>query len=378
MIIKILGSKDEAPEGTHWVSPSQIDSYIKCPACWAREHISGIKSEQGYWAALGTKVHNVLEKYLKTGVLDREEIWGKKARVPVGWIANSGLKYLPERTNILGTEDWLYFSVDGIYFRGKYDFIFKDKDIFGIGDHKTKTNLDKALMPSELNKDPQATIYSAFIQTKYNVEINKLHWIYYLTVGEPSAKLVETEITKQDVDLNLDFILKISREIVEAKNSNKKVEEFRPPEGGCKAWKNKDQSCYYEELKMAGERKLADLLNVRAEQKKAVELVETGKVESGFTLLIDCLPRKGFDKVIEFSEILKAVFGMIADERNVAHPSFIPYESRGVFITTLDKYLSENPIPAGTVVVMSLTPDSRDALDVLIEHGARVVQAVSR
>lgn len=386
----------------HVFSASQIKLFKSCKLCWAYQYLNGVKQEAGPAAAMGSAIHKLLEDYLRDGKeIDLEAKYAK--------IAIPGIKHLPA-PRTCEVEHGFHFDYEEVSFRGFIDFYYKKGDLWVVGDHKTTSNFRYALSERVLSEDVQASLYAYYIMQKEQCDAVELDWVYYLTRGTPTSKLVTCNMGLTQAQENVKLVLDDCREMLDAKSKGLTAADFEPPPSGCKAFGPCAAILLENERKGSGnmsnaKRSLTDFLDKKlpkeeapsfvvaeesfsfdheaepANREEALEtLVEEGQArgdyeDKGWFLFVDCLPRQGFDSIVELSTLLKPVFKMIAKEYNVSHPSFIPYESLGVYVTRLDKYLTQNPIKPGTAVLMSSGNwGASNALDVLIAHGPRVVQ----
>jgi hypothetical protein len=384
------------PKEVTWFSASQIKLFKSCKVCWALRYLDKVEQAPNAAAQRGVEIHKLLEDYLKEGKpIDPNTKYGK--------MALSGINYLP----LPGTcqvEEKVAFSFEDVYFRGVIDCVYqKQNGLWTVLDHKTTKNFKYALSADALARDLQASLYAYFVANKYSINAVDLNWVYYLTAGAPKAQLVSNVLSLTSAEENVSLILDDCREMLDAKRRELTALDFDPPPHGCQAFGPCAVTILGDQHKgarMSSEkRSLKDLLD-----RKAVQVEETSPIieavvepaqdaseapepalkaldnssqdsQKGFTLLIDCLPRHGQNRVIELGDLLRPVFKQVSKEYNVSHPGFIPYESTAVYVTMLDKHLTENPPPDGSVVVLSLSsPDARNAVDVLINHAAKVFQ----
>lgn len=403
--------ENETPKDTHFFSVSQIKLFKTCKMCWALRYLDKMEQAPNAAAQRGVDIHKLLEDYLRDGKpIDPSSKYGK--------MAMSGIAHLP-MPGTCEVEDKFAFQYEDIFFRGIIDFYYKKNDIWVVADHKTTKNFQYALSAPMLAKDLQAALYAFYIMNKMDCTEAELNWVYYLTAGAPKSRLVSSILSLTDAEYNVNLVLDDCREMLDAKRKGLSAIDFDPPIGGCRGFGPCAASIIgnnplMRDPKMSSEKKsLKDFLDKRAaetgpEEAPAIaecveakddniqpvslplrgkfahsalagELVtvelETANETQGWTLLIDNLPRKGHPHVLELSDVLKPVFKKIAKDYNVSHHSQIPYEGRGVFITLLDKHLTDHPIEDGATVLLSTgSPDGRDALDVLLHHAARSSQ----
>lgn len=165
------------------MSPSQLQTYVDCPRKWAWRYIAKIYPPfDNAAAALGTRVHNLLEKYMKDGIA-----WDYTTKE--GKVAAAALEHLPAPSPDALTESAFDIpSADGaIIWNGKIDFtILAERKVV---DYKTTSNVDAyAKTEANLRTDPQAVIYSEVLMGRYGWDDINLMWLYLPTKGAAIAK----------------------------------------------------------------------------------------------------------------------------------------------------------------------------------------------
>jgi hypothetical protein len=181
--------------GALYVSASEIELFDMCPRKWAFVYIENKRPPPNDSAALGTRVHAILERWLKDGTAP--DTW-----TPEGEIAASGLHLLPApRTPTLVTEEQFSFTSKRAWFTGYKDFRYRDADgLLHVGDHKTTKAFTWAKTPEEILCHSQALIYAVdeFFKNP-NDDRLALDWIYYRTTGARKAEPRFQIVTKQTV-----------------------------------------------------------------------------------------------------------------------------------------------------------------------------------
>jgi len=152
--------------------------------------VAGFKSPSSPAAALGQRVHDVLEHYLRDGKpFDFTTLEGN--------IAASGIEYLPQpRAPGLLCEGEFDFPGPWEHeYKGRIDFRLPGV----IGDHKTSKDIAKwQKQEADLLHDEQAIIYSAFYFWKNPDEVDVTNrWIYYATGQTRKSALTELKITQE-------------------------------------------------------------------------------------------------------------------------------------------------------------------------------------
>ncbi len=172
------------------ISPSQIEAFRTCQRRWFKQYVEGFQEPQAASAALGDRVHAVLEGYLGKGIpLD--------VRTQEGRIAASGMQFLPQPGTGL-VEGKFYLPVTNLWgWVGKIDWRSHDGSL--VIDHKTTSDFKWAKSEDTLVKDPQGLIYSrAGIEGSDRAE-QKSRWIYYRTKDKPAAYPVNFVLSRSEV-----------------------------------------------------------------------------------------------------------------------------------------------------------------------------------
>jgi RecB family exonuclease len=180
---------------THY-SPSQIASYRDCPRKWWWRSVKDVPPKPNRFAALGTAIHQRLQRYLETGELPS----GSETTLRIegrGWseddlmeIMLPGMPYLPGPGAAECERDIELDLGEFGTMRGYVDFLHAHEGVAEVGDHKTTSNLRWAKTAEDLKTDPQAITYSVAALEHFGLDEAHCGWIYYCT-GKPQAKLVE-------------------------------------------------------------------------------------------------------------------------------------------------------------------------------------------
>jgi CRISPR/Cas system-associated exonuclease Cas4 (RecB family) len=191
-------------------SPSSIKSFLRCPRRWAWEKVEGVRVESAPSAALGTRVHEILEAWLRDGTTPdlREEFSYAHPHSPTdrtvrhpGQIARTGLHLLPAPGTV-DVEAEMYIgrehSPNGPYF-GRLDGHKPYALEVLVLDHKTTSDPRYALTEETLRKDVQAVMYAAWAMIRYGVVNVRLRWIYSLTKKPYRAWAVEVVVHRDEI-----------------------------------------------------------------------------------------------------------------------------------------------------------------------------------
>lgn len=222
--------------GSLYVSASEIELFDLCPRKWAFVYIEDKRPPPNDSAALGSRVHAILEKWLKEGA-------APDMLTLEGDIAASGLHLLPPpRTPTLVTEEQFRFTSQRAWYTGFKDFRYRDATgLLHVGDHKTTKSFTWAKTLDEILCHSQALIYSVdeFFKNPNDDRIS-LDWIYYRTTGarkaEPRSQIVSkdtvAEMFFEHVDPVAGEITKLHHEVPPGTSAL----EFAPNFSACEAF----------------------------------------------------------------------------------------------------------------------------------------------
>lgn len=205
------------------ISPSQIDAFRTCQRRWFKQYVEWFKEPQAPSAALGDKIHKVLEDYLRDAIpLD--------IRTQEGRIANAGMRYLPEpKTGLVEGKFFLPVIPDVWGWYGKIDWRSPDGSL--IIDHKSTSDFKWAKTEDTLEKDPQGLIYSrAGIEGSDRLEQNS-RWIYYRTKDKPDAFAVDFKLSRSAVLDGMAELTEETKQLIRLRTS--KFLDLPPNTGSC-------------------------------------------------------------------------------------------------------------------------------------------------
>lgn len=177
---------------TH-VSASQIQLYLDCPMKWYREYFLKIKSPSTPSQAVGTGTHEVLERYLLTGMLDVDSEYAE--------IARPGLEHLPVAGNPLDKiEEAVWITSTLVPVKGFIDLWYTHEDGRPvILDHKTSKSVRWIKTPTQLLQNIQMVTYAHYVLSQVPCDYVWVKHVYYGTTSRWS-KAVETKMSREWVD----------------------------------------------------------------------------------------------------------------------------------------------------------------------------------
>ena len=190
-VLKRLPIYNKVPanlKGLLRISPSQIEAGRLCLRRWKRSYVDWFKEPQAPSAALGDRVHIVLQDYLtdsKPFDLNTHE----------GRIANSGKDYLPQpKTG--KCEGGFFIHVNNRWgWTGKIDW--EENQSLSYIDHKTTSDFKWVKSADVLHKDPQGLLYGFKVIGDKSEQQGR--WIYYRTKGAYIAQPVDITLSREKV-----------------------------------------------------------------------------------------------------------------------------------------------------------------------------------
>jgi hypothetical protein len=206
-----------------------FDPSTGCKRKWAFNKIEGITTPSTASQALGTRMHEVGENYLRNGTLP--DLKKKPDR-----IFAAGMHLLPDPKTITGVEvpfD-LVFN-EKVTFHGFIDFMGPNF----AGDHKSTSNFRYMLSPNKLLTDPQGVIYGMQVAKQFNLGLTdklSLIWVYYLTRGKPEARKLEVETTRVQLERTYFPLAEQATELVELRNTVERALDVEPNYRACGAY----------------------------------------------------------------------------------------------------------------------------------------------
>lgn len=245
----ILQEKEwEDAKGYHLFSPTQIDGFNECERKWAWRKIEKIYVPQNASAALGSRVHKILERYVGEGVKPDFVTDGEAAH-----IASSAMHLLgtvrAEREKdkeavLLEGEFRFQSEKTGFVYHGIRDLsirpgvVIPELEIDGkapvVGDYKTTKSInDYAKSKDDLEFDVQSTLYGYDAMARWRMPFADLRWIYMQTKGTRKSHVVPVRLTSAQAIQNFSVIESIARRMATALDKGKRPLELAPNPAAC-------------------------------------------------------------------------------------------------------------------------------------------------
>jgi len=186
------------------LSPSQIEKWVQCPRRWGHIYLEGRREPSTDAAEAGTRVHALLEAYLRDGTeIPRAEVWNGYA---IGEIAHDMTQHLPPAGTVPDVEIALALEVAGIKYRGRIDALH-----YGVVyDHKTTSDLRYA--KTDLENNIQALIYGRWLNAD-----GDLQWTTGRTKKGIKSIKTRLPIVKDEIAARFDAVVTpIARQIMSA------------------------------------------------------------------------------------------------------------------------------------------------------------------
>ena len=225
---------------TDLLSFSRINGW-NCPYEWKLRYIDKIEGESGFYAEVGTAMHETLEAYLKqeTDIFSLLEYFENKWQehgvhdAPPNKSVDIAQSYYQQcidyisqlvfdfdKYEILGVEKEVNFNVDKYKFHGFIDLLLRDKetDEIIVSDHKSfkprfKKNgeISKTQEEDFVKFKHQLYMYSIPIIEEYG-KVDKLRWNFFRTQQE-----YVTPWVKQEYDETIEWAINRIETIIQEK-----------------------------------------------------------------------------------------------------------------------------------------------------------------
>ena len=184
----------------HKVSATQVKTFKLCPRKWAWQYIAGHRSPETAAKAIGSKVHEILEAYLKGDATPAPDYtWQFEGKGPVKYPGKIALQMInahlpqPGKAIVEGKTD---FDYNGIRYTAIIDCHSLDRSAMGqtavVIDHKTSSDPKKwGMSDKDLEHDPQALLYAVCMLEKYpDLGLVNCLWNYGSTKAIAAAAYV--------------------------------------------------------------------------------------------------------------------------------------------------------------------------------------------
>lgn len=219
-----------------YVSPSQLDTYLTCKRKWAFRYIDGIEAPPHRSAQVGTRVHEILEHWLRDATPPNieEELTIDGHTYHTGRIAMEAIPFLPPPGPHLRLEEKF---ING-HWLGYMDVKYRAAPNHAVVmDHKTTGNFGYAKTSEDLATDPQAIIYArAVLDEDPEVQIVDLAWTYTRTVKPYKAHPVRLRVLREYVDEAIRPYDHIAREMLALRTSGLRAMQIEPDPQHCQKY----------------------------------------------------------------------------------------------------------------------------------------------
>jgi hypothetical protein len=221
------------------ISPSQINCIELCERKYGWEYIEGVESEPGDAAKIGIEMHRQLENWFRDSTVPDDTLPGLMAQeLILKWPAPGQVDRVEQHIHVQTEKAW-YHGYKDIGFSQKFkDKVSKSKiHLRVVGDHKSTSDLKWAKTPEELLRDPQSIIYSAAEMEEHKVDEVLDKWAYVTRSKKPKTKIVQTILTREQVELGFDRLDVLAQRIYEIRAiEGLKAMDLEPTVTACGAF----------------------------------------------------------------------------------------------------------------------------------------------
>ena len=218
------------------ISASQVETWNDCPRKWAFDKVDNVPRIETPAAALGTKVHAILEKgilrYVYSGSTDGFDWISDERAGPIAGRMSSlaPLAAIRAALPVFGTVSEHEFTMrfPGVRVTGKVDFLawYPLERVIEIGDFKTTRSIGK--YAKDLTADVQAATYAAHA-ARYLPKVGggsvRLRWVYGQTEGSKTDTLLHSPDPEQSHKVFL-RVLRAAGEIALARRTFRTAREY--------------------------------------------------------------------------------------------------------------------------------------------------------
>ena len=218
------------------VSASQVGTYRQCPRRWWYESVLGRRSPPTESMLAGTKLHAILENYLRHGTWPAAPEWitiwnparTKSRDVELVALAKLGLPHLPP-AGVATVEGRFTYHVGGVDYLGFIDLHHRAEGVLVLQDHKTSSDPRKYGLHERADylNDPQTLLYARYLLDTQGDYSLCVQWIYYATKGKPRVVTTPVLLTRAEVEAA--FVNVVHKPATEMVQIRKKGVDGPPP-----------------------------------------------------------------------------------------------------------------------------------------------------
>ena len=172
-------------------SATQLKAFRRCPSRWYAEKILGHTTPPTEAMKRGSKIHSMLEAYLRDGTDLPDDDFGR--------MAQAALERLPDKGSVPADDVERRFTLDasvlGVPFVGIIDLIEDGR----ITDHKTTSDWKYVKAEEELRADPQAQAYALDYVLSSDEDKVTFRHVYIRTSGGPASRESSVTLTREDL-----------------------------------------------------------------------------------------------------------------------------------------------------------------------------------
>jgi len=216
-----------------YVSPSQVGTFADCPRRWGWQYLEGKRPPQKSSAALGERVHHVLEAWLghATPPDHNEELVLDGTTFYPGRIAESGLHLLPSPSHDLVLESAFQRGV----WNGRKDLRYKfPGELPVVSDHKTSSDPKRWGKTDEtLKDDVQALVYAWDELEETGADEVLLRWTYFRTRPPYKATVVSAKMSRAEVSRKLGPWTELAETLVQLRSKGGAALDLDPNPQSC-------------------------------------------------------------------------------------------------------------------------------------------------
>lgn len=219
-----------SPGAEFETSPSDVAIYELCPRKWAWRSIDGVVPEKKPGAALGTKIHAIIEDWLKYRRFD----WSKEGAA----VAAQIIRHLPppQVVDPAGVEMHVAIMIGGIRFNMTLDLIERERKPPKVYDHKSTSDFCWAVAEDDMTNDVQVTLYAAYGLRETKAEAVEVQWTYGRTRGPAVAEPRSRVLRGRDIMDRVNKTIESAHEMRELHRTAKSALDVVYNAGACSAF----------------------------------------------------------------------------------------------------------------------------------------------